>query len=361
MKRLLAMVLALIMVFSMVGCTSDTTTDDANSENNNSATTPNTNDANTTNEDANKDDATEDADKEASTTTGPLKIGVSTNALANAHNRHMFEGVIAIAKERGHEVVEANANGDAAQQANDVENLVQAGCDVIIIQNGDNFSLKNAVTEALESGVHIISHDTGWIDGIDCMFQLNSIKVQADICMLLAAEVGFSGKIITTGHQDVFALRAGGYMHDAFLQEYDFEEVAHVQTTFPGTTEVTYNGLDSALTAHPDVVAIFTSQDLEAMGAVQALKEHGLDDKVKCIGVDGEIDTLNDIKAGGPTLCTAIADLDGANQEVVETAEKICAGETVAKYHEVPYDIVTAENVDEFLAKAEEDAKKYAE
>lgn len=352
MKRLFAMVLALIMVFSLVGCSTAGTDDQSNKDN-----------TTTTNPTDNKDQTTDNKDADNKTTTPAgekLKIGVSTNALANTHNRHMFEGVIAVAKERGHEVVEANANGDAAQQANDVENLVQAGCDVIVIQNGDNFTLKNSVTEALNAGVHIISHDTGWIDGIDTMFQLNSIKVQADICMLLAAEVGFSGKIITTGHQDVFALRAGAYMHDAFLQEYDFEEVAHVQTTFPGTTEVTYNGLDSALTAHPDVVAIFTSQDLEAMGAVQALKEHGLDKTVKCIGVDGEVDTLNDIKAGGPTICTAIADLDGANLAVVETAEKICAGETVSKYHEVPYNIVTKDNVDEFLAKAEAESSKYA-
>ncbi|RAZ26026.1 hypothetical protein DK853_50045, partial [Klebsiella oxytoca] len=72
------------------------------------------------------------------------------------------------------------------------------------------------------------------------------MSVQADICMLLAAEVGFTGKIITTGHQDNFALRSGYYIHNAFVEEYGFEVVAHVQTTFPGTTEVTYNGLDSA-------------------------------------------------------------------------------------------------------------------
>ena len=293
--------------------------------------------------------------------TGSLTIGISTNALSNIHNRHMFEGLREEAEGRAHTVVTANANGDPTQQANDIENLVQAGCDVIVVQNADNFSLKNAVQEARMAGIRVICEDTGWIDGIDAMFLLNSIAVQADINMILAAEVGFSGKIITTGHQDNFALRAGSYIHDAFVEEYGFDVVAHVQTTFPGTTEVTYNGVDSALTANPDVVAIFTSQDLEAMGAIQALKEHDLYPQVKCIGVDGEVDILNDIKADGSCIATVVSDLDSANVNVVDACEALMAGEDVAKYHEIPYAVVTKENVDEFLEKATAEAEKYAE
>lgn len=64
----------------------------------------------------------------------------------------MFEGLREEAEGRGHTVVTANANGDPTQQANDIENLVQAGCDVIVVQNADNFSLKNAVQE--QNGRH---------------------------------------------------------------------------------------------------------------------------------------------------------------------------------------------------------------
>jgi len=344
MKKLFVLLLTLAMMFSMVACggaQEETKADEAP----------------TTSEESTK---TETPAPPTEVKTGALKIGISSNALANVHNRHMFDGLIAEVEAAGHEAVTTVANGDPAQQATDVENLVMAGCDVIVIQNGDQFSLQNAVADAIAEGVHIVSYETGYFDGISCMYQLNSIKVQADICMLLSAEVGFGGKVITTGHQDVFSLRAGGYIHDAFMAEYEFEPVAHVQTTFPGTTEVTYNGLDSALTANPDVVAIFTSQDLEAMGAIQALKEHDLYPQVKCIGVDGEVEVLKDIKAGGAVICTAISDLDGANKSIVETCERLMAGEPVSAFIEIPYDLVTAANVDEFLAKAEEDAAKYA-
>ena len=295
------------------------------------------------------------------TKTGSLTIGISINGVGNIHNRHMFEGLKEVCEGRGHKVVAVNANGDATQQVTDVENLIQAGCDVIVIQCADSFSMKNVVADAASKGIYVISQDAGWIEGCSAMIQLNYFSIQTDINMMLGAEIGYQGKIITTGHQDNFALRAAGYVHDAMITEWGFEEVAHVQTTYPGTVEVTYKGLDSALTANPDVDAIFTSQDLEAIGAIQALKEHGLYPQVKCVGIDGEVEVLRDIKAGGSVLCTVISDLDGANEAVCDTAEKLMAGESVQKYISVPYDIVTIDNVDEFLVKAEEEAAKYAE
>lgn len=103
------------------------------------------------------------------------------------------------------------------------------------------------------------------------------------------------------------------------------------------------------------------TQDLEAMGAIQALKEHDLYPQVKCIGVDGEVDILNDIKADGSCIATVVSDLDSANVNVVDACEALMAGEDVAKYHEIPYAVVTKENVDEFLEKATAEAEKYAE
>ena len=57
----------------------------------------------------------------------------------------------------GYECISTNANGTAVQQSTDIENLVQQGCDVIVVMNGDTDGLTNAVKEASEKGVHIIS------------------------------------------------------------------------------------------------------------------------------------------------------------------------------------------------------------
>lgn len=354
-RRLTGMVLTTMMMTTVItGCTS---------ENSRTGTAAATEKSVSGGETTAPGDAVKTSVNAGEAKTGILKIGISTNALSNIHNRHMFESVIEAVKAAGHENVAVNANGDAAQQAIDIENLVQAGCDVIVVQNGDSFSLQNAVKEAAADGVKVISQDSGWMEGCSILFTLNSFKVGADIYMLLASETSFSGKIITTGHQDNFALRSIGALQQAFLSEYsDLKEVAHVQTTFPGTTEVTYNGLESALIANPDVAAIWTSQDLEAMGAVQALKEAGLYPQVKCVGVDGELDVLKDIAAGGSVLCTAVSDLDGCAENIVKYSERLCAGDdTCPRFVDIPYTIVTIENAEEFIAKAQEEQSEYAE
>lgn len=352
MKRIIALITLVAILMTAVACTAQQPDNPAPAESSISAEVPTPA--------ADETPASEEASGE-STAASTFTIGISINGVGNIHNRHMFEGLRETCEARGHKVVAVNANGDATQQVADVENLIQAGCDVIVIQCADSFSMKNVVADAAAKGIYIISQDAGWIDGCSAMVQLNYFSIQTDINMMLGAEIGYQGKIITTGHQDNFALRAAGYVHDAMITEFGFEEVAHVQTTYPGTVEVTYKGLDSALTANPDVDAIFTSQDLEAIGAIQALKEHDLYPQVKCVGIDGEVEVLRDIKAGGSVLCTVISDLDGANAEVCELAEKLMAGKSVQKYTSVPYDIVTIENVDVFLAKAEEEAAKYAE
>lgn len=78
-------------------------------------------------------DSSADPAPATETKTGSLTIGISINGVGNIHNRHMFEGLKEVCEGRGHKVVAVNANGDATQQVTDVENLIQAGCDVIVM------------------------------------------------------------------------------------------------------------------------------------------------------------------------------------------------------------------------------------
>lgn len=289
-----------------------------------------------------------------------LKIGVSVNALGNIHNTHMFQSLVEEAEAAGHEVIGVSANGFAPQQATDIENLVNSGCEVIVVQNGDAFALKNVIKEAADKGIYVITEDTGWVDGNSTMFLKNSFKMAADMYMLIGSATGYSGKIITTGHQDVVNLRALTALQKVIATEYsDLKIVNHVQTTYPGTTEVAYKGISSALLKDPDVVAIWCGFDLEALGAIQALKEANLYPKVKVIGSDGEVDVLEDIKAGGSIIATTVADIEGAAKQIVQVAEDLASGKQVKTYYEIPYEMVTVENVDSFIERSKKLEEKY--
>ena len=104
--------------------------------------------------------------KETAPMDGDVVVGVSINALDAINNRQVFELMQEKVKAAGYECMATNANGTAVQQSTDIENLVQQGCNVIVVLNGDTDGLTNAVKEAASKGVHVISVESGYIPGI---------------------------------------------------------------------------------------------------------------------------------------------------------------------------------------------------
>ncbi|MFM1652656.1 sugar ABC transporter substrate-binding protein [Brevibacillus sp. B_LB10_24] len=278
-----------------------------------------------------------------------IVIGVSVNALSNIHNQEMYDYTEQAIKAAGFKPVMVNANGLAVQQVSDIENLIQQNVDVIIIQNGDTDALKNVVKSAVDKGIHVISMDSGWIPGVSALFAKNDFEVGSSIYSMLAAEMGFEGEVITINHNDHPAIRARRNVQDAVLKEYaNIKRVANVTSGFPGTVELAYKGVESSLQAHPNVKAIWATFDLEAVGAAQAVKAAGRDDII-IAGVDGEKEALQFIKEGGPIIATVVADMKTASEQVVQVAEKLARGEQTNKFYPIPYNIVTKENVDQYL------------
>ena len=347
MKKLV-WVLILVLLFTTLGATGCTMERQAAESNNTPAT--------------NGDDATADASDASSTTTpstetsssgAKLKIGVSANALTARPNRVVFEGCIAAAEARGHEVSSTNANGTSTQQVSDIENLISQGCDVIIIQNGETDALSNVVQEAAAKGIYIISMETGYMDGVSAMFALNDFAVGAAIYPMLAAAIKYEGDVITINHNDHPAVRSRRNVQDAVLREYtSLHNVVTITSGFPGTVETVYAGVESALQAYPDVKAIFPSFGQETEGALQACKALGRTD-ILMVSIDGEVNVLKELQSGNQVLADVVADHATAAEQSILVAEKLAAGESVTLYNEIPFIVVTKDNVDEILAEIE--------
>ena len=299
--------------------------------------------------------------KETAPMDGDVVVGVSINALAAINNRQVFELMQEKVKAAGYECMATNANGTAVQQSTDIENLVQQGCNVIVVLNGDTDGLTNAVKEAASKGVHVISVESGYIPGISAYFTKNDFALGATMYMMLASEMGYDGEIIATGHNEHPAIRARVNVQEAMLKEYsNIKLVNRITTGYPGTTELAYNGVESALQQNPDVETIWCTFDLEALGAAQACEALGKTD-IKIVGADGEIDVLYEIRDGEQIIATSVADLEATTNNVIETIADLEAGENVSMFHEMPYIMITKENVDEWIEKTESYLKENGE
>jgi ribose transport system substrate-binding protein len=178
---------------------------------------------------------------------------------------------------------------------------------------------------------------------------MNEFEVGAVLYMMLAAQMGFQGEVIQVSHPDHPAVRSRRNVMDAIFREYpEIKNVSQVTSGFPGTVELTYRGVESALQANPNVKAIWCTQDLEAMGALQACQALGRDDIIM-IGVDGEEDVLRHIAEGGKQIiATLIGDHTLGSTQAIEACEVLEAGGSIPAFIGIPYTVITVSNVKDF-------------
>jgi len=97
-----------------------------------------------------------------------------------------------------------------------------------------------------------------------------------------------------------------------------------------------------------EINAVFAQNDEMGMGAVIALEQAGLKKEVIVASVDAIADALRAVKAGRLDA-TVFQDAKGQGGTAVETALKLAQGEPCQRQVFIPFQLVTRDNVDEFL------------
>jgi inositol transport system substrate-binding protein len=97
--------------------------------------------------------------------------------------------------------------------------------------------------------------------------------------------------------------------------------------------------------------AVISNNDEMAIGAIQALKAAGKDlSKIVIGGVDATQDALAAMQAGDLDV-TVFQDAAGQGKGALDAALKLAKGEKVEKKVYIPFQLVTPDNVKDFVAK----------
>lgn len=99
------------------------------------------------------------------------------------------------------------------------------------------------------------------------------------------------------------------------------------------------------MTSGEDIQAIASNNDEMAIGALQALGKNP--NHILIAGVDGTPDALQMLKSG-KMIATIFQDAKGQGEGAVDAAIKLANGEKVEKIIDVPYQLITKENMAEF-------------
>ncbi|WP_329338975.1 substrate-binding domain-containing protein [Streptomyces sp. NBC_00663] len=275
------------------------------------------------------------------------KIGLSLSTLNNPFFVQIRAGAQAEAKKLGVDLTVTDAQNDASQQANQLENFTSSGLGTIIVNAVDSDAVTPAAKAVNKAGIPLVAVDRA-VNNADTAALVASDNVAGGKLAAkdLAEKLGGKGRIVVLqGQAGTSASRERGAGFAAGLKAYPGIEVVAKQPADWDRTK----GLDvmtNLLQANPDIDGVFAENDEMALGAIKALGSKA-GKSVQVIGFDGTEDGLKAVKAG--TLYASVAQQPAELGRIaVQNAVKVAEGDKVEKSVMVPVKVVTKENVADF-------------
>ena len=315
MKKIIALLLVVILAFSMVGCRI----------------------------------VIDGEETSAAVSKADGMIGLAISTQNNPFFVTLYEGAQAEADKLGVTLKMADAGDDTAKQAADIEDLVNAGISVLLVNPVDSDAVASAVEYAISKGVKVISVDRA-VNGVEIDCQIASDNI-------LGAELATQFIVDQLGEGAVVAELEGVTGASAAIERSEgFHNVADAKLEVAASQTANFDRaegmavMENMLQANPDIQGVFAANDEMALGALEAVSGAGKD--ILVVGFDATDDAIEAIKAGrmGATIAQQ-PDLIGAT--AVQNAVKLMNGETIEKSCPVEVTLVTAENVETFGAAAE--------
>ncbi|WP_367045810.1 substrate-binding domain-containing protein [Streptomyces sp. Je 1-332] len=275
------------------------------------------------------------------------KIGMSLSTLNNPFFVQMKEGAQAEAKKAGVDLTVTDAQNDASQQTNQLQNFTGEGMKSIIVNPVDSDAVGPAVRGANKSDIPVIAADRG-VNKAKAATLVASDNVAGGklAAKTLAEKLGGKGKIVTLqGVAGTSASRERGKGFAEGIKEYPgIKVVASQPADFDRT-----KGLDvmtNLMQSNPGINGVFAENDEMALGAAKALGNKA-GKSVSVVGFDGTPDGLKAVETG--TLYASVAQQPKELGRIaVQNAVKAMRGKDVEETVKVPVKVVTKKNVADF-------------
>ncbi|MEU2283171.1 substrate-binding domain-containing protein [Streptomyces sp. NPDC013178] len=272
------------------------------------------------------------------------KIGLALSTLNNPFFVQIQSGAKAEAKRLGVDLTVTDAQNDASQQANQLQNFTSSGYDSIIVNPVDSDAAGPAVRAADKAKIPVVAVDRGVNKApTDTLVASDNVAGGELAAKTIAEKLGGTGKIvILQGQAGTSAARERAEGFAKGLKAYPGIQVLAQQPADFDRTK----GLDvmsNLLQAHPDVQGVVAANDEMALGAIKALGSKA-GRSVQVVGFDGTPDGLNAVKDG--TLYASVAQQPSQLGRIaVDNALKALQGKKVEQTVKVPVKVVTKENV----------------
>ena len=296
MKKFIALLLALVMVFGLVACGSTA---------------------------EKKDDGAYEIVVVPKDSSNPwfvrMKVGVDEYAKAHTELNVYQKGTDEI---------------DATKQAQLVEDLIAQKVDAICVVPVDLGSLDPVLKKAKDAGIVVIAHEGADLANVDYDIEAFSNAGYGQFIMdNLAEAMGGEGLYttmvadLTNGSHNEWADAAVAYQKEAYPNMTLLEDMPRVESHDNGDTA--YNVAKECFKAYPDLKGIMGTSSFDAPGVARAIQEMGLVDKAFTTGTGMPADNAELLKSGVIKSLT-LWDPAIAGQAMIALAVKVLNKETIS-------------------------------
>ena len=350
MKKLLALILALVMCFSLVACGGDK--DDAKADGKPAA--------------SDKPVADKPADKPADSDSDeePIRILYAVTALSATYFQDSFKAFKPIFEENGFvTAMDAPPSPFSAEgQLAHLENAITSGeWDVLLVYAGVPEALKTIVPLADEYGVKVIGYCQDATTNMGHIYYGTSTSQQGEMCAQMAIDyVDAHPELYEDLDKIPYAIMANWDNPQLLARNTKTKEVLDADGRFEMVYEQKCTGMEGAyawaenlITTNPDVKFMLGASDTEALGVMEAFKTagYGDDESIGIFSHDCVAESQDSIRNGGILRGSGYAPYEVIAENIIDIARKLVAGESFDEDN-MPYIHcygVMQDNIDEFF------------
>lgn len=279
----------------------------------------------------------------------PVVVGVSLLNLSSEFIVMLDRALADKAKELGVKLVVNDAQRSAERQVQQIESFIAQKVDAIVLNPCEVEASSPAVDKARAAGIPIVNVNSE-TRSVPNAFVGSRDEESARLAMeYLAKRLGGQGNVVMMhGFMGQAAqLRRADGAREVLAKQPGLKLLAEQTAEWDRAKAMSL--MENWIRAHgTNIQAVFAQNDEMGMGALLALEQAKLKDKVVVASVDAIADALQAVK-DGRLDATVFQDARGQAGQALETAVKIVRGQAFEKQVYIPFQLVTRENVGQFV------------
>ena len=278
-----------------------------------------------------------------------IVIGISMLSMQNEFIVNISDEMQKKAEELGAELIIVDAERSPLKQIEQVESFIAQKVDVIILNPCEFEASSPAVTKALAANIPIVNVNSATKVQPTAFVGSNDVESGRIAMKFIAEKLGGKGNIVMIQGLNGQAAQ--------IQREQGAKEIIE---QFPGLNMIAQQTAEWDRAKSMDLMqnwiqsygtkinAVFAHNDEMGLGAVKALQDAGMKDKVIVVSIDAIADALQAVKKGDLDA-TVFQDARKQGAGAIETAVKIARGEQFDKEFLIPFKLLTKGDVDSYL------------